>query len=442
MSDTDTTPNYIKTDRASAIAISGGNLVFAEGGNYSITSFNTTSNDYQNSYELTIPYLSESGGEYVINPVKYRNTDGIYVSGGELEISGNLDLVHKGLQNNTYDDDELYPNYKYTYSSLEVTSYAVRVVGGNVSMYRGNITALTGGGICCEGGNLTMGREDKQSGDDIIVHTDGESYGDVFYALGQDFSDWDTWDSRKSITGGHAIELHGGNIIIHYGEYTADYGNGVFAKSDGTITIFDGEFYGWMGQDGTKVSGKTGPSAYYGLNVMGGAAVNIYKGTFNGGNGGAFVTGVDNFVTGKGIQVEAGKEAKVYVYAGTFGGSSTKDAFNVYDYSIVVFGAYGAGAYDTAAQYRSAITMNGSSASIAANRLDQINNSVKHSVIDVYYGSYGTNVYNDGDGQGGSIATITAYNTRYSNSSYIQIGGSVTSYNQESRNPTFYTATP
>jgi len=436
LTDTDDTPNHIKTDRASAIAVSGGNLTL--GGNYNIMSFNTTDNDHLNSYELTVPYLYEENGIYDIRAQHYPNTDGVYVSGGQLEVTGNLNLTHRGLQNNIFDEDENddnVPDFDYVFSSLTVTSYAVRVVGGNVTMYKGNITALAGGGICCTGGNLTMGRQDKQADDDITVHTDGEERTTLYNALGRD-KPLGSWKSYKSITGGHAIELNGGNIIIHYGTYTADFGNGVAANSNGTIEIKDGNFYGWMGSagntftvpDGAMNSSSrvrpTGPSAFYGLKVIGGAEVDIYGGTFDGGNGGAFVTGIDNYKANQAITGTPGAEAKVNVYAGTFGGDNTADAFNVYDHSIVVFGKYGAGHYQTAQAHQNAIVMNGKSASIAANRLTQNANMYAKCFIYIYYGNYKANVFNDG-----CCDYIYAYNTN-TNFRYTIASGSITTVSQ------------
>ena len=434
MSDTDTTENYIKTDRASAIAVFDGNLTFSEGGTYSITSFNTTSGDCVNSYNLTLPQLSYTDGSYNISPVLYPNTDGIYVSGGTLTSDGYLNLTHTGLENETYIDDS---SHTYRYTSLNITSYAIRVVGGSVTMLNGNITAKAGGGICCSKtddlnstGHITMGREGYNGS--ITIHTDGEDYitgtEGRYEAIGTYISTG--WQSQRSITGGHAIELNGGNIEVFYGTYEADFGNGIAAKGSGTITVHAGEFYGWMGQDGTKITGKSGPSAFYGLKVIGGATVEIYGGTFNGGNGGAFVTGIDNFESRSSI---SGNLANVYVYAGIFGGNATVDSFNVYDLSNVVFGAHPEGYYANAAAYKSAIMMNATSATIAANKITQ-SNVYEPVNIRIYYGDY-----DDGDKGGvwndGNFASIVAYNT-VNAIDYTDIGGSVTLNNNAT--PVYY----
>lgn len=430
LTDTDDTPNHIKTDRASAIAVSGGNLTL--GGNYNIMSFNTTDNDYENSYELTVPLLYEENGIYDIRAEHYPNTDGVYVSGGQLEVTGNLNLVHRGLENSTLDSrEEDGTSETYVFSSLKVTSYAVRVVGGNATMYKGSIRALAGGGICCTGGNLTMGRQDKQADDGITVHTEGNTYGDKYFSLG--YSIGGSWHNYKSITGGHAIELNGGNIDIYYGTYTAEFGNGVAANSNGTITLWDGEFYGYHGNKSSET--MTGPSAHYGLKVIGGANVIIHGGIFDGGNGGAFITGIDNYEPGETVTVEEGmNRANVLVYAGTFGVKGYTDSFNVYDYSHVVLGAYGAGQYANAAEHKNAIVMNASSATLAANRLTQDAGNFVGSTVDIYYGTYNRGsyggAYNDG------CAVITAYNTANS-VDYTDIGGQVTTY-ANNTTPVYY----
>ena len=121
----------IRTEKASAVAVAGGSVSFAAGSSYTITSRNTTSAATVNSYNLRLPYLS--GGTLI--PVSYPNTDGIYVQGGSFESYGNLNLTHTGLLN---------PIGYADYTQATVTSYAVRVAGGDVTVRRGSITALVG----------------------------------------------------------------------------------------------------------------------------------------------------------------------------------------------------------------------------------------------------------------------------------------------------------
>lgn len=415
--DVDGEINEIKTQKASAIAMLGGALVF--NGDYQIVSNNTVSSSSKNSYEITLPF--ENDGSPVVS---YRNTDGIYVENGNITANGKITLDHNGLQNAT--DIE-----NYNYSSLKVTSYAVRVVGGSVNLQKADITALSGGGIYCskesdaQESKIIMGSENSELGD-ISVKTMGVLMGDTYNSV-VDYAS-EGWQSKKSITGGHAIELNGGNITVYNGTFEAQFGNGVAANGSGTINIYGGNFYGWM----STLSGKSGPAAYYGLKVIGGATVNIYGGTFDGGNGGAFVTGIDEFTYNSKlnytINSSGGKYANVFVYKGTFGSENTVDAFNVYDYANVVFGAYGTnnGNLTSATDYESAIKMNGSSATIAANQLAYNTTTRKTSVINVYYGTYkkgDKGIWNDG------IATITIYNSNFGYTTYSNIGSVVDANN-------------
>ena len=400
MSDTDTTANFIKTNRASAIAVSGGDLTFAEGGNYEIVSYNTTSKDYDNSYVLTIPYLYNRNGSYSVEPVRYSNRDGVYVSGGSIISHGYVHLTHTGLQNQYLDDDD---NTIYSdYTGYVVNSYAIRVVGGNVIFERGDIVANIGGGIYCSAtdgentGTIIMGTPSSSS-EDITVTTLGETYSSskyIWYAIGKDNS---TWNSRYSITGGHAIEMNGGDIIIYNGTYTANFSNGVLANGSGVIDIKDGIFRGYMGTGSNSLDDRTGPNAFYGLKVIGGATVRIYGGNFDGGNGGAFVTGADDvrYVSDKYvIGSTTGKMANVLVYGGQFGNANTKfhDGFNVYDYANVVFGAYSQSELQAAADrlgitYSEFIDIYALTANIALNNLTA-GDSRMVSNIYIYYGNY------------------------------------------------------
>ena len=394
--DSDDTPNTIKTNRASAVAVSGGDLVFEAGGTYNLTSYNTTKESPTNSYEMTVPYMDYNNGEYTIDHVNYRNTDGVYVNGGSLEMRGMANITHTGLDNG----EKLY-NGKHIYNSLIVNSYAIRVTGGSVTVLKANISALAGGGIYCSGGDMTMGNEDTVMSD-ITLTASGNDKGDTYDSIGTLISTG--WQSKVNINGGHAIELNGGNITIYNGTYTATFGNGVAANGSGTITIHNGKFEGWM----IGLSDKSGPAAYYGLKVIGGATVYIYDGEFYGGNGGAFVTGIDQFVSTTDLRSTTGKNATVYVYRGIFGDKNHWDGFNLYDMSTVIFGAGAEGTYSSASQYANAIKVYGNSTAVATNRLTNGNYYVA-SQLYVYYGTY-----DGGSGHGScydnGMATLYFYN--------------------------------
>lgn len=379
----------IKTLKASAVAIRDGSVKFDSGSEYEVESHNTTDDAVTNAYGMMLPVRNASG----LENVDYVNTDGIYVNGGSFTSEGKLKLTHTGLRNAVSNSD----GSSYDYNSLVVTSYAVRVYGGNVVITQGEITALSGGGIYAgkrvsDGvetvGSITMGNS-SSTAEDVIVNANGTIAGDEYNALGSRYIS-DGWRNKKSINGGHAIELNGGDITVYNGKYTAEFGNGIYANGNGTITVHDGTFNGWMKPNNSgDYTGKSGPSAYYGLKVVGGATVKIYGGTYDGGNGGAFVTGVTAIQTyGETTTIKTSETAKVYVYKGVFG-SGNLDGFNVYDDVEIVFGAYTESELKgvSAADLQEYIVLSGSSASIAANALTQSYNT-NNSAIRIYYGTY------------------------------------------------------
>lgn len=379
----------IITDKASAIAIKTGNIIFKKNSEYVIVSNNTTSTDYENTYTLTLPVRTSTS----IVDTEYVNTDGIYVNGGSFESYGNLNLTHTGLQNKTFSS--------YDYTTLVVTSYAVRVYGGDVTIEKGTIKANIGGGIYSgkskddtkTKGKVVLGSKDSLTSNTIEVYTLGNKVGSEYNAIGVNLANW---KSYQSITGGHAVELDGGNIIIYNGYYEAQFGNGIFVNGSdsntdiGEIIVYNGEFYGYMNNNkNISMSTKSGPAAYYGLKVIGGSIVKIYDGTFGGGNGGAFVTGVTKINSQK---IQSSSTANVYIYKGTFGSKTgSQDAFNVYDDVNIVFGAYTEeelNNYSSVNDIQQLIVLNAINASVAANCITNNYNSHKKSNILIYYGTY------------------------------------------------------
>lgn len=432
----------IITNKASAIAIKKGNVNFTNGSNYTISSNNTTNSDSKNAYNLNLPI--HNGAD--LTTQKYNNVDGIYVDGGSLTVEGNLNITHTGLRNET-----LAKEY-YSYSSLVVTSYAVRVYGGDVKIDKGTIIAKIGGGIyagkSADGtkGSITLGNEslknvtlDKDATriDIVKVYTKGNLVGnDVYDAIGTSVTA--SWQSHQSITGGHAVELNGGNITIYNGIYEAQFGNGIYVngtnnkeEENGQIDVYNGLFYGYMNavdiEDNSTInlSGKSGPSAFYGLKVVGGSEVHIYDGFFDGGNGGAFVTGVTNISN---QTIQSSKTANVYIYKGTFGSANGNlDAFNVYDDVNIVFGAYKAEAPEiknnNASTIQGLITLNSTNASIAANSITYNSSSVKKAEIRIYYGTYNGAMYLEPRISGTS--QFYTYNTKDSTGKYTNSKGTI-----------------
>lgn len=436
--------SVIKTNKASAIAIRGGNVLLTEGSNCTIKSYNTTSSKAANEYTMELP-VRESDNTLVNNT--YVNTDGIYVNGGSFTSNGTLTLTHTGLQNKTTVDGY------YNYNSLVVTSYALRVYGGSVNITgTTHITAKVGGGVyagtssvATTAGSIILGTTTSEASQ-ITVKTEGEKYSsDEYYALGS--VDKGSWQNRKSITGGHAVEMNGGSITIYNGTYDAAFGNGVYANGNGTITVYNGIFNGWMGTktDNTydtngkqiegRITGKTGPSAYYGLKVVGGATVKIYGGNFDGGNGGAFVTGVTNV---DGQSIKNSSTAKVYIYAGVFGytnnTATATDGFNVYDDVEIVFGA------KTSNASVDDIKIYGTATSIAVNGITQNSGSTQQSKIYVYYGTYSGprhGMYLDG------LANSSTFYQTYNTSNSIGLTSATISANGVQNNTTaiYYSGT-
>ena len=383
----------------------------------------------------------------------YDNLHGIYVKGGNFNCYGKLDYTHTGLQNSPYVGGALTDNgITYYYNGLKVRSHAVCVEGGSVVIEKCDIEAKSGGGVYCSGGNITLGNS-SNTGDIstlnqlIKVNTTGTFVGEKYY--GAQYEEASTWQNYKSLTGGHAVELNGGNINVYYGQFEAQFGNGLQVTGNdtgsGVINVYNGRFVGNMNYSTTlggasvTFSGQSGPAAYYGLKVVGAATVNIYNGVFDGGNGGALVTGIDAYVNTNNYSSAASSNgdavvtrALVYVYAGEFGHAASGgkaasvDAFNIYDNATVIFGAYSAteaaSLFGTnATSHNNAIKLYASSAAIAFNHLgrDYAYSEYAH----LYYGTYnqgstglfGTNttnlkVYNY-DGDANDLTLVKSTNT-------------------------------
>ncbi len=447
LSNTTGASSTINTKNASAIAIRSGSVIFDSTSKYTITSSNTTQYQATNSYAITLPVSKES--ELV--DTNYVNTDGIYVNGGSFTSNGTLNVTHNGLQNATiqesYTESYLKTNSStYNYTSLNVTSYAIRVLGGSVSITgQTDITANIGGGIYLgkatvlgtSAGSVNLGSKTSTEQNSITVQTLGTLVGGLYNAISVGINST-SWMSYQSITGGHAIEVQAGNIIVYNGNYTAEFGNGILANGGGTIDIYGGTFKGFMhvtytaeATFSTVLTGKSGPSAFYGLKVTGGATVNIYDGTFDGGNGGAFITGVIGISN---RTITETSTANVYIYKGTFGGENAGlDAFNVYTDANVVFGAGGSsyfGADADADTFKQKIVLNSGTSSIAVNAITNQTGGGDRShlpSVTVYYGIYKGNMYCDSTNFGTSNLYST-YNvkTGYTKVTQIKDGVEIT----------------
>ncbi len=253
--------------------------------------------------------------------------DSVYVSGGSLQSLGTLNITHTGLAN----DDQYNSggNPETLYQRFITKSFAVRVEapasGSSAVVLRsGTITNSVGGGVSVSLGSgssvdVTLGVKDRTTGDGLSVSTTGTELMGVEISPGNS-----NWKYHQTRTGGPAIEMNGGDLIVNDGSYSAAQGDGIFVKN-GNVTIYDGKF---LGVDYGKQPGQmAGPAASYSFKVYGGLT-NIYGGTFgdpNQNGSGAFIMGTSKENKGN-----------ANIYGGTFdvGGQA---GFSLYDYANVLF---------------------------------------------------------------------------------------------------------
>ena len=262
-----------------------------------------------------------------INNTATQTSNGIYITDGSLTANGTLDVTHTGEENAKYEETD------YAFLQQQITSYAVRVEGSAdadtvVTINQGTITNSIGGGVYVSGGTVTLGSQTSNVG--LTVTTTGESV----------FTDRqvvnNSWDYSQSQTGGHAVEVSGGNLTVNGGSYTAAHGNGILVRNTGDsqneVTINGGTFIGNTVTTGG--SGTVGPGVSYGLNVMG---KNLTV-TINGGNFGekdnASVNSAASFY---GIPVtDADDRPQVKIHGGTFEGHDA-DVISVFRFVDVTF---------------------------------------------------------------------------------------------------------
>lgn len=391
----------ITSYNGSAIAVEGGNVTFDSTEKFTVASTinRNESDSTEHAYEIQLQKVTESG----YNSVAYGNIDGIYVSGGTIRCNSPLDYTFVGLQNDT--------SYTY-YTNEKINSHAVAVSSGDFIATGENsklkVVAKTGGGILVEGGNVKIGRVGANDEDFAVyaqslnydgTYTKGNKNTHTLTATGSTVATWRNW---HNLCGGHAVEVNSGDLIIYSGYYEAYYGNGLSVYSDDTnsnVSVYGGTFNGWM--DG-KHSGDTsftsavpyldgsrlcGPAAYCGLRVIGAVTVDIYGGNFDGGNGGASISG----------RLSPGstdcKTANVNLYAGIFGNSDTpvsQDGICLYEGSNVIFGAYGSEAY--AAATNKTLRVNSLGCAIAYSPMNSYSDTrwqtVAAGTASVYYGYY------------------------------------------------------
>ena len=254
--------------------------------------------------------------------------NGVYVQGGSLKSEGTLNVTFTGVENESHD----------SYDALKIRSYAVRVEAAaagddaEVIITAGTIInqvqydeqekeiAGGGGGVYVGGGTVTLGVRGK---DGPTIGTTGVSFGDENTSTGGG-----NWKYYENKTGGHAVEVNGGNLLVYDGLYTAALGNGILVRG-GNAWVLNGIF---QGNDTERYRGlyngnlPAGPAAYYALKLLGGS-VTTFGGTFGtyttddntehaAGGSSAFVTGVTS-------------QATANIYGGSFVVSG-QSGFSVY----------------------------------------------------------------------------------------------------------------
>ena len=321
----------LTTPRGTAVYVYGGSIALNEH-----TEFTVKSTIAQN-YKWATDQTRGSNSPNIYN--------GIYISGGSLYANGELNVTHRGVSsdavaNNNNDDNN------FAFLRQQVKSFAVRIEqSGNVvssaNIANGNISNEIGGGIYVGGGNVYLGATysggsdyaGSANADNIKVSTTGTVINNPN----------DTPPSIESVwrydqigTGGHAVEVSGGSLMVYGGTYSAAQGNGILVRntsnSYASVTIENGTFIGRNG--GSTNSGKkVGPGVYYGLYVVGGnLSVVINGGTFG------QSTGVANSAAAfYGMSGFDENRAEVHINKGKFYASDA-DAISVFRYTTVYFG--------------------------------------------------------------------------------------------------------
>ena len=333
----------INADNATGVYVYGGNLqIYGDG----ILTVNSTI--LANSV-----WAGQSSTETVSN-YAYQS-DGVLIDGGSLISDGTLDVTMRNGKQNSYTSN--------MYDDLVINSFAVRVLNAEtVTILNGDITNNVGGGVYVGGGTVTLGTSgdttgySEESNTGLTVTTTGTGHENSWYDQnGNSATGNDAWHFHKNTTGGHAVEVVGGNLTIRGGKYSALMGNGIQVNNQelDSVTINGGTFSGADAYTpGTADSAAlAGPGASYAFKMYGGS-VTINGGTFGDPNslgGGAFVTG-------------SGSLAKATILAGTFDVGGTA-AFTVYQNAELTFGTQG----DTA---NKELLLKGESAGLTVEKLD------------------------------------------------------------------------
>lgn len=292
--------------------------------------------------------------------------NGVYVQSGSLIADGTLSVTHEGVKNGKHE----------TYDGLEINSYAVRVEKATdgvteVAIAKGAITNDSGGGVYVGGGSVTLGTE--KSGPTITTTGTDFEEGSANTTTGSG-----NWKFYANQTGGHAVEVVDGKLLINDGLYTAALGNGILVRN-GEVCVLDGIFQGNDTQDYRNKYDPdlpAGPAAYYALKLFGGT-ITTFGGTF-----GTYSTEQDGQKTehtaqGSSAFVTGGEsvEATANIYGGNFVVSG-QSGFSVYENVALTFSPYQSDSYDNVMHTGSKIVVSAGTTAIAIENTTDRNVSV------------------------------------------------------------------
>ena len=363
----------VKTLRATGVYVNNGTLSVAAGATLSVTS----------TIAQGCTWVQPPEGQTALPPSIYN---GIYVNGGSLNSTGTLNVTFTGVENDRIINEASegyysentnsqtgtsridvgseanmnnYPIYESSvenYRNLQIKSYAVRVEGGTdtiVTIEKGKITNDIGGGVYVGGGQVTLG--ENGNNESLKVSATGDEVYQSLYAIGR--TTWTTglwpferthygitlapyltlsdstaanWGYMEPKTGGEAVKIVGGGLLVLGGTYSAAQGNGILVNG-GTSTINGGAFTGNDNFTTEVGSSQAGPAASYAFKILNGTAT-VYNGTFGTTTG----TGSGAFITGSSTS-----SATANIYGGSFvvssGDSGGQAGVSVLKYATITF---------------------------------------------------------------------------------------------------------
>ncbi len=299
----------VKTLRATGVYVNNGTLNVKAGATLDVTS----------TIAQGCTWVQPPEGQTEIPPSIYN---GVYVNGGSLTSSGTLNVDFTGVQSdnvgsgdNTFLSNNPSEIDDRAYREFIVKSYAVRVEGDDstkVSIAAGEITNDVGGGVLVSGGTVVLG----QGTSGPTVSATGTGYYQTGFYVGWTYysppyrpsdSSESNWNYYVPSTGGEAVKIVGGGLLVLGGTYTAAQGNGILVNG-GESYINGGTF---ESADGNRT--VAGAGASYAFKVLNGTAT-VYGGTF----GMPSKSGSGAFVSGS---PASGSTAAIYATANIYGGS-------------------------------------------------------------------------------------------------------------------------